>query len=142
MKTTSKLVPCRVAGCLHTPFKHKSSESTHYHRVHSGLVLVKGQKRGTTPAPAENGEHVPIATNGTEAPAQRQTRKYTRRTKLAKKLKPVQIDIHFCPRCILPLHPVAVGMVMAKANSTVNGCPRCGLDLRTVAFGMASKPVA
>jgi hypothetical protein len=137
MKT---MIPCRVAGCSHAPFDTKQGEVMHYNRVHSGVVRVRGQSPDLYPVIRKGiTKRGRGKSSALELPHKK--RKYTRRKKAVEtQIKPgntASVEINFCPRCVMPLHPVAVGMVLAKADSSVNGCPRCGLDLRTIAFGIA-----
>lgn len=145
MKTALKIkgrrIPCRVHGCDKGPFKSPQAELMHFHRAHSGRILVGKQKFKPIIAQT-NGHHDKVdlgsgrrtgQTAALIAPPVR--RKYRKRQKLAK-TRTVEIEFDFCPVCLTNLHQLAMGMVLANVKKTVNGCPKCGLDLRAVAAGM------
>lgn len=143
IRTARRPIPCRVAGCGKGPFKSPQAELMHYHRVHSGRILVGRQK--FKPVVSETNGHgkinlgrgrgrgrKPVLATAAAPVVLPQKRAYHKRKKTA------EIEILHCPSCLTDLRGVATGMVMAKAKTKVNGCPKCGLDLRIVATGMAA----
>jgi len=113
----------------------------HYHRTHSDRIRVPHEKRHKSAALGTNGHHTeddPVKNRlaATAAPALPTKKRKYRKRQAYVDAPAAEVEIMFCPSCLTNLHGVAVGMVMAKAKTKVNGCPKCGLNIKTVAIGM------
>ena len=109
MKTkTAKLIPCREHGCDHAPFTTPQGESLHFHRVHSGNVQVKNQKRFTPPDLTANGNGNGHAAVAPVKKPKKQYKKHQAKSKPETTTK----KVNFCPECGESIYHVALGMAM------------------------------
>jgi hypothetical protein len=144
--TAEKTVICRKTGCGRSfTGKHaQQAETTHYHRVHSGRIVVprEGYKLRSKRRSAKKAKlalsRFSLRNGKASVRLTTQDGSLDGRSKEARLQKlqrtAYQESVQFCPNCLTDLSATARAIVKSgQTHLKVNGCPKCGCNVKAVA---------